>query len=239
MHPGFKVVLTICLVTLTAVMSMLSPFFQITEIIVRGNEQVTEDEILSRAGLYRPTNIFLFGENQVRRGIIGNLYIESVDFQRNLPGTLTITVQERFVTGYVEYMEGRFLHIDENGRVLSVSASRSGDFPIITGLSFSNVRLGEILDVENPEAFRNMVIYAQLLHANGLSDVVTQLDVSDVQNTRMRLYSVDVHLGDTRHAADKIAALNSIINTWPMIKESRGILYMRERAQDYIFRHLT
>jgi len=181
----------------------------------------------------------LFGENQVRQGIAENFYIDTVDFQRILPGTLIITVQERFVTGYVEYMEGRFLHIDEHGRVLSIAASRSADFPIITGLRFSNVRLGEVLDVENPEAFRNMVIYAQLLHINGLSDIVSQLDVSDVQNTRIRLYNVDVQLGDTRHANYKIAALGSIIEEWPAIKESRGTLYMRERSHEYIFRQLT
>ena len=221
------------------ILFMLSPFFYFTDITVTGNLQISEKEILNRAGLDQYVNFFLFNPHTVRRNIMKNHYIDQIDFNRTLPGTLEITVTERFLSGYIEYLGGMFLYMDENGRVLEVRSYMKKKLPIITGLYFSRVHLGQPLEVDNPLAFSTAATYAQLLNRHGLIDIISQVDVSDPTNTRVRLYNIEVYLGDTRNANEKIMTLREIVNEWPVLRYARGFLDLRELSSEYVFRNLT
>ena len=216
-----------------------SPFFHFATITVTGNQQIEDSEILSRAGLDSPTNFFLFRPRQARESVMGNHYIDQVSFRRTFPDTLEVTVKERFLSGYIEYLEGMFLYIDENGRVLEVRSYMAEKLPVITGLCFSSVHLGKILEVDNPEAFSTVVTLARLLNRHELAGTVSQIDVSDPDNTRLRLYNIEVYLGDTSGAHEKILTLREIVNVWPVVRDARGFLDLRELDSAYIFRNLT
>jgi hypothetical protein len=220
-------------------MLMVSPFFYFTDITLSGNFQIEDEEILNRARLDRPVNFFLFNPRRVRRDIMENPYIDQVSFRRALPGTLEISIRERFLSGYIEYLEGMFLYIDENGRVLEVRSYMKEDLPVITGLRFSHIHVGEILEADNPEAFSTVVTFARLLNRHELIGTISQIDVSDPANTRLRLYNIEVYLGDTRHAHEKILTLREIVNEWPVVRDARGFLDLRELNTEYIFRNLT
>ena len=218
---------------------MLSPFFNFTEITVSGNAQIDCAEILSRARLDSPTNFFLFNQHQARQGVMENHFIDQVGFRRIFPNGLEVTVRERFLSGYIEYLEGMFLYIDENGRVLEVRSYMKEELPIITGLRFSHMQIGETLEVHNPAAFSTVVTFARLLNRHELTGHISQIDVSDPSNTRLRIYNIEVYLGDTRHAHEKISTLREIANEWPMLQNARGFLDLREPGPQYIFRILT
>ncbi|MCL2016814.1 MAG: FtsQ-type POTRA domain-containing protein [Defluviitaleaceae bacterium] len=221
------------------VFSMLSPFFYMTDITVTGNLQIETAEILQRAGLTENTNIFLFNPMRARSAIMENFFIDQVAFTRSLPGTMEIAIQERFLSGYIEYIGGIFVFIDENGRAIETRSYMPDELPIIIGLRFSQMHLGQFLEVENPEAFNTVVIYSQLLNRHQLTDTVQQIDVSDPTNVRLRIYNIEVQLGDTTNANDKILTLREIINEWPMIREVRGFLDIQQIGTQYIFRSLT
>ena len=216
-----------------------SPFFYFEDITVTGNIQIDTEEILYRANLETGTNFFLFNPRRARRHIMENLFVDSVNFNRTFPDNLEITVRERFLSGYIEYLEGMFLYIDENGRVLEVRMYMAEELPIITGLRLSQVHLGELLEVDNPAAFAAVVTYARLLNYHNLVESVSQLDVSDPNNTRLRLYNIEVYLGDTREANEKILTLRAIVDEWPVVRDARGFLDLRELDSQYIFRNLT
>ena len=222
-----------------SILFMLSPIFHFTDITVSGNGQIEKEEILSRAGLDRSVNFFLFGSARARKYIKENPYIDLVNFRRTFPNTLEITVRERFLSGYIEYLEGMFLYIDENGRVLEVRSYMKKKLPIITGLRFSHVHVGQLLEVDNPDAFGTVVTFAQLLNRHELTGVISQIDVSDPSNTRLRLYNIEVYLGDTNHANEKILTLREIVDVWPVVRDVPGFLDLREPSQEYIFRILT
>ncbi|MCL1988030.1 MAG: FtsQ-type POTRA domain-containing protein [Firmicutes bacterium] len=234
-----KKVVAIIATVLAVILSMMSPFFHITDISVTGNLQIETAEILERAGLAESVNIFLFNPTNARNAIMENFFIDQVVFRRSLPGTMEIIVQERFLSGYIEYISGMFIYIDENGRVIETRSYMTDDLPIIIGLRFSQMHLGQFLDVENPEAFNTVVAFSRLLNRHQLTDSIQQIDVSDPSNVRLRIYNIEVQLGDTTNANDKILTLIEIINEWPMIREVRGFLYIQEIGTQYIFRSLT
>ena len=224
---------------MATVLFMLSPFFSMTDITVTGNSQIDTDEILDLAGLDQSGNIFLFRPRRARQGVMENHFIDSVHFSRILPGAIEVTVRERFLSGYIEYMEGMYLYIDENGRVLEVRSYMTEDLPRITGLRLSHVHVGQLLEVDNPDAFATVVTFARLLNRHGLTEEIYKIDVSDPGNTRVRLYNIEVYLGDTSGAHEKILTLSEIVNEWSMVRDARGFLDLRELDSQYIFRNLT
>jgi len=235
----FKVALILSVFLFVSVLFMFSPVFHLVDVTVTGNTQVDQSEIIERAGLGQPTNFFLFGLDRARRYIMENPYIDQVNFNRSFPDGLEIVVRERFLSGYIEYLEGMFLYIDEHGRVLEVRSYMREELPIITGLRFSHVHVGQILEVDNPAAFSTVVTYAQLLNRHNLAGVISRMDVSDPGNTRLRLYNIEVYLGDTSHAHEKILTLREIFDVWPVVRDVSGFLDLREPGSEYIFRILT
>ena len=222
-----------------ALLLLFSPIFHFDEISVSGNLQIDDAEILSRAGLDRAVNFFMFQPVQARRGIMENHLIDQVNFRRIFPSGLEITVWERFLSGYIEYLEGMFLYIDENGRVIEVRSYKAEALPVVTGLRFTHMQIGEILEVDNPAAFSTVVTFAQLLNRHDLTEIISQIDVSDPNNTRMRVYNMEVYLGDTSNANEKISTLREIVNEWPGAREVRGFLDLREPGSQHVFRILT
>jgi len=239
MTKKFKVFATISAIVFACILFMFSPIFHFSEIEVTGNLQIETEDILERARLDSYTNFFLFSPRQARRDILENHFIEEVSFRRNLPGNIEISVKERFISGYIEYIEGLFLYIDENGRVIDVRSYMKEPKPVISGLRFSRVHLGEKLDTDNLEAFGTVVTFAGLINRHGLYDIITTIDVSDPTNTRLRLYNIEVYLGDTAGASEKIFTLKEIVNEWPLVRNVRGFLDLRELDSQYIFRILT
>ena len=146
---------------------------------------------------------------------------------------------DEYLNSFIEYLDSTFLYIDENGRVLEVRSYMSEELPVITGLRFSRLHLGEILEVDNPEAFAAVVTYAQLLNRHGLVDIVTQLDVSNPINTRLRIFNIEVYLGDIQNANEKILTLKAIVDVWPSVQYAPGFLDLREPGSEYIFRSIS
>jgi len=235
----FKMLVALALILATGILLIFSPLFNFEYITVSGNFQIEAKEILERAELADSTNFFLFSPRRANARIKENLYVEQVMFTRTFPHTLEIKIQERFLSGFVEHVNGMFLYIDENGRVLEVRSYKSEDLPIITGLRFSHFHLGQVLEVDNPEAFSSVVAYSRLLNRHNLVDVITQLDVSDSNNTRLRLFNIEVYLGDTINAQEKILTLREIVDVWPLVQDIRGFLDLREPGNEPIFRKIT
>jgi len=236
----FKSLIITAAIIIFGVLFLISPYFNFVEVTVVGNYQISTEEILERSGLNRTANFFLFNTRRAGYDIMENHYIDQVIFNRTFPGYLEVIIRERFISGYIEFQEGMFLYIDENGRAIEVRSYMEDELPIISGLRFTQVHMGEILEVENPEAFNTVVVFARLLNQHGLAGIISQLDVSDVNNTRIRLYNIEVNFGDTQNAQEKVLTLREIVDVWPAVRDAIGFLDLRNPGSEQIlFRNLT
>jgi hypothetical protein len=232
-----SVIVIIVIILLTAVSLFLySPYFNINKITVEGLESVMEEEILTRAGVNGKTNLFFFNENKARAGIMENLYIDSAVFKKDYPKSLHITVGERHLTGYIEYLSGRYLYTDENGRVIEINSFIKDDLPVIVGLKFDKVRLGEMLEVENADAFKTVVRYSRLLEKYKINDRVFKIDVSDTDNTRIFLYRIEFNVGGDLDADYKIRTILEMIENLPNADLIQGYVDMRTTKKQYFLK---
>lgn len=84
-------VLAICAVIVTA----LTMFFRVGEILVSGNVRYTEDEVREATGVIMDSNLFLLNKYEVEARILEALpYIEDVRINRTLPDRLIVKVTE-------------------------------------------------------------------------------------------------------------------------------------------------
>ena len=233
----FIILTAICIITFAAIIFLFSPFFHIQEIVIIGNNTVSENEIRERLDIDDSTNILFLNTGSARRRVMENLYIGSVNFSRGLPSRLYVEVRERRLAAYIEHTPGNYLYIDEFGRVLEIRPFMMQPLPLIVGLNFTHFALGEVLDVPNAAAFSIVTQYAQLLYRHGLVCRVTHINVADIENTRILVGYVEFNVGGLSDADEKVRSIIGILDALPYANV-RGFVDMREIRAEYFFQLL-
>ena len=115
------------------VFALVSPIFNIKEIYVVKNEQISSDTIVSLSQLKIGQNIFKYSSRKVEKEIKTNPYIESVNIKRKFPDKIEITVKERQKNYNVEFLNG-YAYINNQGYILEISEQKL-ELPIVQGIS--------------------------------------------------------------------------------------------------------
>lgn len=215
---------------------LFSPLFSISTIEVEGLHQFEKEKICEMADLKEGSNLFWFLLSGAESKLTKSAYIDQCKISFSLPGKVRLTIKERYVCGYVPYMN-RYLCIDEYGRVLESVEKCEKNLPIVTGLIFSEFRVGEKLQVENPESFDIVVTVAQLISKYELLGNILQLNVSDPERITARVKQVDVILGTIDNIDEKIRTMSSVMEQIP--DTDRGTLNLTNLSGPIIFKYLT
>ena len=128
---------------------LTSPFFQVNNIDVVGNERIAQDVLVQRAGL--------FGESMFRADLATaqeRLYaqplVASVRIERKWPSTVKLIVQERRAWGAWDQGGIRYT-IDWDGVVLSASAPVANS-PVIRSSDTTTLRQGDRVNYQAVQA---------------------------------------------------------------------------------------
>ncbi|MDR3239737.1 MAG: FtsQ-type POTRA domain-containing protein [Clostridiales bacterium] len=228
------------IVIAACILTALSPLFRIRNIEITGNQALSEEMVLQALGLTKSVNILFYNTRSAVRNIQKNQFLEKITLRKIPPSTISVNIQERQVCGYVPYM-GSYLFIDKDGRVIHISSSFQEELPLVVGLRFSGFHLGELLEVNNQDAFDIIVILTRLFQKYELDDqMIGKMDVSDVNDVHLTAYNIDVAIGGLEDADAKIRTLKEIIlHQLPNAPRVKGSLDIREIGGQYIFKALT
>lgn len=203
-----------CLVIMAVMITLfMMPFFNIKTIRVTGNEALSSDQIKGYLTFDEGDNIYLFNKSKCKKAILNNHYIETVEINRILPSTVEVTVSEYKLRGYVPY-SGSYLYIDGEGRVLDVQKEIKKSLPVVEGLKFNNVTVGEILQVDNPSTFETMVHLSKLFEKYELLSDVIRVDMTDVTDIHLYTGNVDIKFGSFDDANRKLLMLIEVLKTF-------------------------
>jgi len=231
----FKIALCFGIFALCVVLFLASPYFNVSEIVISGNQNVSEAEILAKLDFGSNTNILFANMSAASRRVLENFHIGDVSIERELPGRLNITVQERRVVAYIEHMPGSFLFIDDQGRVIEVRSYFTEPLPVLEGVQFNRFVLGEVLDVPETYSFRTVVLYAQLLNQHNLINQVSHMIVSDPYNIRIMIGNIEFNVGDAIGADEKIRTIVAILDSLPNPENMRGFAYIGHNQNEHFF----
>ncbi|NLY42434.1 MAG: FtsQ-type POTRA domain-containing protein [Clostridiaceae bacterium] len=192
--------------------SLFLPVFNITSIVVVGNEKIASKSIIDLSQIEKGINIFRANLRKAKENIYEIPYIDYVKISRSYPNKIIINVKERKSVGYIPFM-GSYIFIDQKGNVLEVvSEIEEGSLPVIKGLRFNEFALGEVIRVDDEKKLEAVVSCIRELVNVGLLDKVWGIDVSDLGNIQLRIEDrIDVNIGDSLKINYKMSFLKEIL----------------------------
>lgn len=122
--------------------ALVTPYFNIKNVVVTGNEAVPKEDIIKLTGINPGQNIFKINLVKVQYYIKENPLFDKVYVKRCLPDKIEIQVEERKAAAFLN-LKGDFYLISENGVIFKkLSSFIYKNLPIISNVNLKNVILG-------------------------------------------------------------------------------------------------
>lgn len=221
--------LVILTVLFASALVLISAFFYVKysytvkNVYVEGNLHYTDDEIKDIILKDKYANNSLFLSYKYKNKEITDIpFIETINVSVESKDTIKISVYEKTLAGYIEYL-GKNIYFDKDGIVVEVSEVYTKGVPEVVGVSFNYVVLHEALPAKDKDIFRRVLQVTQLM---------TKYDVSAQKmyfapNGTIFLYKDDItiDLGTDDNIDIKIMNLPSILEN---LEGENGILRMSE-----------
>lgn len=192
---------------------LLSPFFNIKNIEIVGNQKLTNEEIISLSQVQIDENTFKLVKNNVKKNIKQNAYIENVNVKRKLPDTITIEVKERTPTYMVSFANA-YAYINNQGYFLEISKDKL-ELPILTGFltKEEDIQEGNRLCIEDLQRLDDVLQIMKSATSNEIDGLVTKINIANKQNYILELADEKktVQVGDISNLSTKMLYIKIIL----------------------------
>jgi cell division protein FtsQ len=203
---------------------------------VIGNNRYTSEEMVSEIFSDRwDTNAFYCFWKDKTKPHKQIPFVQRYDINWEGPLSVSVTVYEKNIVGYVDYMSSH-MYFDKDGIVVESTGDKLEGIPKITGLSFGSIILYKELPV------RNMNVFNDILNLTGsLSDNEIKCDeiaYDELLNATLKMGDIQVYLGSNKDMEMKIYTLKDIL---PKLEGMKGTLNLSDYNESsdhesYIFR---
>lgn len=215
---------------------LLSPLFNITDIVIKGNSKITTEQIQSLSQIKIGDNIFKMQKSDVIQKIKQNPYINSVTIRRDLPNIVEIEVEERQATLQLQYVNS-YVYLNNQGYLLEINEQKLENSPILRGISTKeeNIKPGNRLEKEDLEKLEVVLSILESAKSNEIGDKITQIDISEKNDFVLYLDEEKkiVHMGDEKDLSTKMLWIKTILEKEQGIE---GELFLNEGMDSVYFR---
>ncbi|MCQ2520610.1 MAG: FtsQ-type POTRA domain-containing protein [Lachnospiraceae bacterium] len=204
----------------------LSTHYDIKNVFVEGNVHYTEKEIkeIVQEGPFGNNSLYLSYKYK-NRAIKDLPFIEMMDVDVLSPDTVKITVYEKVLAGYIEYL-GKYIYFDKDGIVSEVSTVRTEGIPEVIGVEFDYVVLHEQLPAENTDLFKSVLDMTQLMSKYGVD--AQKIYFKDGGSIVLYQGDIIVKLGTQENIDIKVMNLPGILEK---LKGEKGVLRMENYSE--------
>ncbi len=214
-------------ILLSAAILYIEQNYKIKNVYVDGNVHYSDEEIMDivMEGPLGDNSLFLSLKYK-KKGIDNIPFVQTMDVDILSPDTIRITVYEKSLAGYVEYL-GNYMYFDKDGTIVEASGSKTAGIPQVTGLEFSYIVMYEPLPVEDKEIFEVILDMTQLLNKYSLSADRLYFNA----NREMTIYfgNVKAAVGAGENIDEKVMLLQSIL---PDLEGKSGTLHLESYTED-------
>ena len=192
---------------------------RVTTVYVDGNIHYTNDEITAMVteGRFGNNTLYLFAK-YCNKEIKGVPFIETMSVSIESKDTIRITVYEKSLAGYVEYL-GNYMYFDKDGYVVECSTIKTEGIPQVLGLHFDHVILYEKLPIENEQVFQEILSISQMLVKYDLQTDKIYFD--EDMNLSLYFGEARVDFGNDIYLEEKLMVLPDIL---PKLEGKKGLL---------------
>lgn len=184
-------------------------FCEVSTVYVEGNVHYSNDEIADMVmdGTLGKNSIYLFIKYR-NREIKDVPFVETMSVSIETNDTIRITVYEKTLAGYVEYLD-RYLYFDRAGTVVESSQIKTIGVPLVTGVSFTSAVLYEPLPVEDSQVFEEVLDVTQLMNKYELS--VDRIHFTPSSDLILYFGDIEVIIGNDDFIDEKVMVLPDIL----------------------------
>ena len=191
--------------------------FGVDRILVRGNERLSQGEVLAVLVGLRGESLVWTDLDRWRQRLLASPWVREAALRRSLPSTVEVVVWERQPIAISRLNDDMYL-VDERGTIIDQYGPQYEDLdlPIVDGLAAgSRTAAGPMTDTARAE------LAARVINAlKGKPDVarrLSQVDVSDLRNARVILSgdAAVISLGDEQF----LARLESYLDLAPALHD--------------------
>ncbi len=192
-----------------------SELFEICNIEITGNSQVSQEAILSLSEIKLQDNIFLSNVAKAKKKISQNSYIKQVEIKRVLPDKIKIEVIEK-QKAYMLQIDGNFAYIDKNGDILEIARVQIENLITLQGCSTpkDNIVAGNTLNEQDIEKLEDLQKILKSGEKNEIRDKISSINIKNKNEYILNLpvYKKKVYIGDTSNLATKMLRTKDIID---------------------------
>lgn len=149
-------------------------------------------------------------------------FVETYDVEMLSLTDYKVTIYEKSVVGYINYM-GSNMYFDKDGIVVESSGKILENVPLITGISFDYIILHQKLPVDNQQIFTILLEVTQLIEKYKIN--TDKIYISTDFEISLTLDKVTVELGKSDDLAEKVKELKDLI---PSLINEKGVLDMKQ-----------
>lgn len=202
-------------------------YYKVTTVYVEGNVHYNNEEIMDMVmtGKLGDNSLYLALKYK-NKGVDDIPFIQTMDVDILSPDTIRITVYEKALAGYIQYLD-KYMYFDKDGIIVEASDKKTAGIPQVTGLTFGYVVMHEKLPVDNPDIFADILDITQLLNKYGIQ--ADKIQFSKSMHKTLYFGEARVSLGSNENIGEKIMKLQAIL---PELTGKKGLLRMDNYSEE-------
>ena len=208
-----KIFIITILILVAIILAMFSPLFNIKNIIINGNSKISTNEIISLSQIELEENMFKVNSTKVIKQIKENAYISTVKITRNIPSTITITIEER-IPAYLIECNGNYAYVDKQGYILEISQEKL-ELPILQGetTEISNITAGGRLEKKDLQKLEIVIKMMEVAQSIEISNLITRIDIKNIDDIELIFETKEktAHLGNGTNLLNKMNSIKRIL----------------------------
>lgn len=190
-----------------------SPYFALVDVEIKGNSQLTNEEIYTQSGLELGKSIFSSLDIVTKVRLKQNGYIEDAKVSKKLPNIIQIEVKEREKMFQIETKTGYFIDIDEQGYIIDCSQERE-NLIVITGMEITEENIEQKKRLENEDLnirMENILHIKKETEQIGIFEKLTSIQIGEEYILKLDNDGITINLGDCTDLKNKIYYVQSIL----------------------------
>lgn len=223
---GHKKIIVFLVAFIIIFLSLTVAFvFKVENIEYAGSQHYSNEELTKSIFNGKSPNAllyFLFEKNNQN----AIPFIQKYDIEIIWPNKMIVTVYEKPIIAYVDYM-GCDMYFDKDGVIVESSTKTLSGVPQVTGLSFKSIVLNSKLEVSEPSVFSKILKLTQSFDKYEL--IVDNIYFDSNSEVTLYMGQIKVLLGNCDKLVDKLNELKQIS---PDLTGKKGTLHLENYTTD-------
>lgn len=214
-------ILTVLTVGVCAGIAFKTSIFNIKNIKVTGQKNLTENQVLEISEYIKGENLFLFNSSDVLSKIKVIPYVDEVNVKKKIPNTIVFDMKEKSAAYYAE-KDKEFCILSPDMQILDKVSEL--DIENVIEIDSFGESFGESGTYLREVSERELGVLETIGKINNLDTVdkkITRVDTSDLINIKVYIGEIEVILGDDSDIIDKMEIAFDILNTSVNIDEAK------------------